>query len=391
MAPYVSIIALLTVITLATQCDACCPSSFSLALGSYTNHAWYPPSKGTGVYIVDYANDQLWLSKVLKPSITNENPAYLAVRRPFIYVANENYPINGSVTRVFLSDDRNTVSSTFANASGHFTTYVAMHSEDIVMGANFLSSFDTYISRGDTFMRARSFVVPPELASEIVTNMTLGPMFGQPHPHIVLPYREGVIVCDAGSNIIWYFRLDFSSGALSMINRVQLRVTDGPRHAVKHTMTDTLYILNEVSVSLAVLKPSHDGVQLQYMMDVLEEKQEGVTLAAIRTTQDGRFLYVSVRNPGTTDGAVVAYRLNRHTGDIQHKIGMWSTFGVHARDFCIIERARFMGRCTSFLASVHRDSDNLVLIERDRGSGMLRPYPAATLNVSTPTSVTPIW
>ncbi|KAI0566096.1 WD40/YVTN repeat-like containing protein [Gracilaria domingensis] len=243
------------------------------------------------------------------------------------------------------------------------------------MGANFLSSFDTYISDGDTFERADSFIVPDELASEIVTNMTLGPMFGQPHPHIVLPYGKGVVVCDAGSNLVW----------------VPFQTTDGPRHAVQHTKSSTLYILNEVSVSLAVLKPSRDGLALQYRIDVLEDKPEEVTLAAIRTTRDGRFLYVSVRYPGTTDGAIVGYRLSRRTGDILYKIGTWSTFGVHPRDFNLIESARFRDRCVSFAAAVHRDSDSLVLIERSRWTGRLKPYPAMTLNVSTPTSVVPMW
>eukprot|EP00737_Agarophyton_chilense_P003202 gb/GEZJ01003721.1/.p1 GENE.gb/GEZJ01003721.1/~~gb/GEZJ01003721.1/.p1 ORF type:complete len:397 (-),score=30.38 gb/GEZJ01003721.1/:255-1445(-) len=372
-----------------------CPSTFSLALGSYTNHAWFLESKGEGVYIVDYEKDELSLTQVLNTSITNENPSYVAVKEPFLYVANENFsPLfqyNGSVTRILLSKDRQPISSTFAKATGFFTTHVSVHSGSIVLGANFLSSFDTYISRGDTFTRADSFIVPDELASEIATNMTLGPMFGQPHPHIVLPYGEGVVVCDAGSNLVWYFGLNFCTGKLSLISKVPFRITDGPRHAVKHTKSDMLYVLNEVSVSIGVLKPSRDGLSLRYMIDVLDNKPDDVTLAAIRTTRDGRFLYVSVRYPGTTDGAVVGYRLQRRTGDILYKIGMWSTFGVHPRDFNLIEGVRFKGRCTSFIAAVHRDSDSLVLIEREKKWGTLRPYPAMTLNVSTPTSVVPLW
>ncbi|KAI0567542.1 Lactonase 7-bladed beta-propeller [Gracilaria domingensis] len=210
---------------------------------------------------------------------------------------------------------------------------------------------------------------------------------------MVLPYKDSVIVPDAGSDIVWHFKVNATDGQLTMLKRIKMNLEDAPRHAAKHPTTDTVYVVGEISTTISVLKPEGcgEGLSVCSRIDVLEEKPEDVSLAAIRVTSDGRFLYVSVRYPGTENGYIAGYRLNDRTGDIQAKIGMWDAFGVHPRDFYVIERAGFEGRCISFVAVVHRDTDNLVLIERDRGSGMLMDRPAMELNVSSPTSVIPIW
>ncbi|CAN8075570.1 unnamed protein product [Agarophyton chilense] len=218
-------------------------------------------------------------------------------------------------------------------------------------------------------------------------------MFGQPHPHMVLLYMEGVIVPDAGSDNVLHFKVCPTDRKLAMLKRIKMSLQDAPRHAVKHPTTDTVYVVGEVSTPISVLKPKGCGRGLSVCsrVDVLKKKPKDVSLAAIRVTKDGRFLYVSVRYPGTTNGYIAGYGLDSRTGDIQAQIGMWDSFGVHPRDFYVIERAVFEGRCISFVAVVHRDSDNPVLIERDRGSGMLMDCPALNLNASSPMSVIPIW
>lgn len=375
----------------AAWCDSC-DETFSLAIGSYTNHAWFKPSKGKGVYIVDYANDKLTTSRVLNTSLTGHNPVYIAVWKPYIFIANSNLE-QGSVTRLYLSSNRNTMFTRTANGSGLLTNHVSVLSSTVAMGTNFLSSFDTYLSKHGVLQVSDSFKVPLNLASEVVANRSLGPMFGQPHPHMVLPYDDGVIVPDAGSDIVWHFRVNATDGKLTKLKQINMSLQDAPRHAAIHPGTKTVYVVGEESLTISVLRPEGcgHGLSVCNRINVLEEKPDEVTLAAVRVTKDGRFLYVSVRYPGTTNGLIAGYRLNPQTGDIQAKLGMWNAFGVHPRDFYVIEKAVFQGRCVSFIAVVHRDSDNLVLIERDRGSGMLRRHPALQHNISSPTSVVPIW
>lgn len=342
--------------------------------------------------IVDYVNGKLTTSRVLNTSITGDNPVYIAVWKPYLFIANSNIE-QGSVTRVFMSSDRKRIFTRAASGSGLLTNHVSVVSPTVAMGTNFLSSFDTYLSKHGVLEVSDSFEVPLDLASEVVANRSLGPMFGQPHPHMVLPYDDGVVVPDAGSDIVWHFRVNSTTGKLTKLKQIKMPLQDAPRHAAVHPSSKTVYVVGEESLTISVLRPEGcgDGLSLCSRIDVLEGKPDEVTLAAVRVTKDERFLYVSVRYPGTTNGLIAGYRLNPQTGDIEAKLGMWNAFGVHPRDFYVIEKAGFEGRCVSFVAVVHRDSDNLVLIERDRGSGMLRDYPALQHNISSPTSVVPIW
>lgn len=86
-------------------------------------------------------------------------------------------------------------------------------------------------------------------------------------------------------------------------------------------------------------------------------------------------------------GKIVGFKLDSK-GDIVSKIGEWSSYGVHPRDFIIVERVRVGGMCKSFLAITNRDSDNLVLVERDVATGLLlTANQRFTYAINTPTSV----
>lgn len=89
-------------------------------------------------------------------------------------------------------------------------------------------------------------------------------------------------------------------------------------------------------------------------------------------------MYVSVRYVDVK-GAIVGFKLDAK-GDVGRRIGVWSSEGVHPRDFYLLEG------CASVVAIVNRDSNNLVLVRRDRMTGMLGERVAA-VRVLTPTSV----
>ncbi|KAI0564146.1 Lactonase [Gracilaria domingensis] len=207
---------------------------------------------------------------------------------------------------------------------------------------------------------------------------------------MVLPYRNGLLVPDLGSDMVLLFDVAPQTGKLSLAANVTFEPADGPRHAALHQQSSTVYVVNEISLSVVTLRYGTCGSSLSicdrhnlFPYAVGEE----VSAAAIRVTEDGRFLYVSVRFPDTELGKIVAYRLDARTGDIHARLGEWSSFGVHPRDFFVIENVSYRNACVSFVAIVNRDTDNLVFVERERGSGMLRSYVSLSANVTTPTSV----
>lgn len=51
-----------------------------------------------------------------------------------------------------------------------------------------------------------------------------------------------------------------------------------------------------------------------------------------------------------------------------NKIAVWSSHGVHPRDFTIVEKS---AECKSFLVITNMNSDYLFFVERNKKTGML--------------------
>lgn len=128
---------------------------------------------------------------------------------------------------------------------------------------------------------------------------------------------------------------------------------DGPCHVALHPRTDTIYVVNEISLTVAVLRPKLCGranISICHRKDLLADMSsaEGASADAIRVLADGRFLHASVRFPGDK---IVGFSLNLSTGDIINKLGEWSSHGVHPRAFFVIEQVLTAKKCASFWQS----------------------------------------
>lgn len=367
-----------------------CSRQINLAVGSYTGQPWLPTSAGNGVSLFKYYDDSIALSSVLAPSVVSSNPSYLAVDEDSIYAANENP--HGTVSRVLSMPQPPFVSRVTVMTNGSAPTHIIKLSQNIIAVANFGGEVSTLRSYGGNLTLLDSYKIPASFASARRTPLLSEDywQFEEPHPHMVLPYQNGLLVPDLGSDMLWFFNVSFHTGKLSVSSRIEFEAGDGPRHAALHPRSDTIYVLNEISLSIATVRNNKCGPGLAICnrrnLFPYSVKKD-VSAAAIRVSDNGRFLYASVRFPDSDLGRIVGYRLDSKTGEIQAQIGVWSSFGVHPRDLYIIEKVSYRQSCVSLVAIVNRDTDNLVLVERDRGSGMLRRNPAFSVNVTTPTSV----
>lgn len=351
---------------------------------------------------MSFTNRSMSTVAKLTPSIVGENPSYIAASHPHFYCTNENDP-DGALVQVNFQLDPPFITSQSVPTEKAGTTHVSVlinnHPDQldfevrrIILTANYNGgAVSSFVKTRETLKLADVFTVPIELAAQ-VRNDSLSSQQSNPHPHMVLPYEEGVIVPDLGSDLVWYLRVSRRTGELSKVSRLSLAPGDGPRHAVLHQQTGTIYVVNEISLTVVVLRPYVCGkkdISVCNRLDLLDDTSvaEGTSAAAIRVTKDGRYLYASVRFPDETMGKIVGFTLDPISGDVTGKLGEWSSHGVHPRDFNIIENVQDGMACVSFIVIVNRDSNNLVLVKRDALTGMLSEQPSYRTYVRTPTSV----
>ncbi len=143
----------------------------------------------------------------------------------------------------------------------------------------------------------------------------------------------------------------------------EIRFPDGsgPRHGVFNREHTRFYVVSEWSNELFIYAVKGREFVLVTSMSVLpkdaEEKTKKAASAAIRLTEDQRFLYISVR--GADLVAVFEIR-GDGAGLIQHV----SCGGVHPRDMVLSANERF-------LLVANRFEGGIVSMDRDPGSGLL--------------------
>lgn len=392
---------LIVVAVFVSTFDAFCPKKVLLAVGTYTGQVWLPSAAGEGLIMLSFTNKTLSTVAKLTSSIVGENPSYVVASHPHFYCTNENAP-EGALVQVSFQSDAPFIRSVSVPTGTAGTTHVSvlinnepyqldLEVRRIILTANYDGSVSSFVKSRGSLKLADVFMVPTELAANL-RNDSLSDQQGAPHPHMVLPYEDGVIVPDLGSDLVWYLRVSRKTGKLSEVSRLSLAPGDGPRHAILQKQSGTIYVVNEISLTMVVLRPftcGRDGISVCDRHNLLDDESmvEGASAAAVRVTRNGQFLYASVRFPDETLGKIVGFSLDPVTGDVTGKLGEWSSHGVHPRDFNIIENAQEDMDCVSFITIVNRDSDNIVLVKRDPLTGMLSDEPSYETFVKTPTSV----
>lgn len=367
-----------------------CPSRLNFAVGSYTRKLWLKAAAGAGVSLMTYDDSAIQLTSTFGTDLVGENPAYLAVAPNRIYAANTNgrkYE-NSSFSRLSVRSGLSVKSTTRGRGASHIYRDGMM-----LVASNFFGSIATLRSVDDRLIDLDSFTVPLEFAAARRNPSLKGNwMLTEPRPHMAIPFKTFYAVPDLGSGMVHLFKIDKRTGKIKLVSSFKVEQTDGPRHAAVHSRGDALYVVNQLSLTISTLYLSNDNKTLEQrshteLTSLNEAEKMGVSAKAIRVSADGKFLYASVHYGETNKGTIVGFRLNESTGEIQDKIFETTTHGIYPRDFIIIEKLRYGHECVSVIAVVNRDSDNLVLIRRDMGSGTIHGTIMAEALVKTPTSV----
>ena len=142
-----------------------------------------------------------------------------------------------------------------------------------------------------------------------------------PHAHSVVPSPEGqfLYACDLGSDKIWIFQIDPTTGELAAAKAPFALVPpgSGPRHIVLSADGQYAYVNNEMGLSTSVFSrdPSNGSLELLETVPTRmnpSASANGLSSAAILLHPNGQWLYVTSRGNDT----VSHYSINPQDGTL---------------------------------------------------------------------------
>ncbi len=185
-----------------------------------------------------------------------------------------------------------------------------------------------------------------------------------PHVHFsgMDSQKEGLWCVDLGQDKIFYYKINPQVECLEHCPERDIIFPGGcgPRHFVIHpTCPKWMYVVCELSSEVFVIDIAGEIPKTFQRISTLDTADTKSTCAAIKCSQDGRFLYASNRG----DDSIAVYEIGQDTG-LLNRIQIQKTMGKSPRDFLILE---------DMLLVANQDSNNITCFHRDETTGKLCP------------------
>ncbi|MBO0465954.1 lactonase family protein [Enterococcus plantarum] len=320
-----------------------------ILLGTYTRR----DSKGIYQITLDTEKETLSNATLL---VEETSPTYLATDQ------------KGDLFNVTSVDGEGGMAA-YKNNDGHFELlnkvteagappcYVAIDEEkQLVFGANYHQGIvHVYRILADGQL---------EDTDKIVHDEATGPHENQDNAHVhytdLTPDRR-LAVCDLGTDRVYTYDVS-EEGTLSEVAQYVAEPGTGPRHLVFHPNNQVAYLFGELDSTVTVLAyNAADGSfeQIQKVSTLPDGFNEFNGGAAIRISEDGRFVYAS--NRGHDSIAVFA---TSEEGRKVERVQLISTEGEIPRDFDLDPTEKFV-------VAANQNTDNVTLYRRDEETGLL--------------------
>lgn len=186
-----------------------------------------------------------------------------------------------------------------------------------------------------------------------------------PHAHSGwFTQDEGIIAVDLGTNQLWFSEIDRQSQELTPREpeTFDLEPGAGPRHLTFHPKMPWIYVVNELSSSISLLKkdPETENYKITQTISTLPGGFEtDNTCADIHISSDGKFLYASNRG----HNSITVYSADPESGELK-LLAHEPTLGETPRNFSLSPGDRF-------LLVANQTTNTLVSFQRDPNSGLL--------------------
>lgn len=343
-----------------TPTDSESASGFYLTIGTYNLNA----GTDTAIWIYNFNPDNGTFHKI-SGFAGIDNPSYLAwsPSGKQLYAVSENGPEGSSLNA--LSFDSTTVRFTLLNSeptAGADPCYVAVNPDNrFAVTADYTGgsiSVFPILHNGRLAPRSQQFQYVGSGYDTIRQKSA--------HLHTVrfTPDNQYLLATDLGLDRIYQFRITGNDSLFlqpDTAHTIQLSPGSGPRHLAFRPNDTFIYVINELSGTVALLKPDKDD-QFVLQQEVLADTLNAAGSADIHISPDGRFLYASNRLKG--DG--IAIFSIRPDGQLV-KAGYQPT-RRHPRNFIISPDGKY-------LLVACRDDNTVQLFGIDPATGLLSLLP----------------
>lgn len=211
-----------------------------------------------------------------------------------------------------------------------------------------------------------------------------GDLLTSPHAHMAAPSPDGhfLLCTDLGTDRVYVYAFSGGSGRLREHGTVQVPGGRGPRHLVFHPSGRYVHVLNELSSTLTVCAWDAASGSLEPAAELETREDPGAptanSAAAVRLSEDGRFLYTTNRGDDT-----IAVHAVRDGGASVELLTSVACGGAWPRDIALTPDGRL-------LFCANQRSDSLTAFHVDPVSGALTRAAREPLTITEPTSVLPV-
>lgn len=262
------------------------------AVGSYTESAPHvPDARGEGIYLIRLEHDRLQLVSTLRDI---RNPSYLSwdPDHALLYCVAENPDGSGAVS-LFRFKDRRFERLSTATEPGRAACHILHLPEKQLVAVS------SYRDGRLSLYKALNASLGPALAEHRYSGSGADPgRQASPHAHqaAATPDGAGILVCDLGSDTVWYHALD--DLAAPPTSTLTVPAGYGPRHMALDPDGRHGYLLCELKPELLLLQFAPDwrsAAILDELDTVPPEERDKAAPAAVKLHPSGRSLAVSNR------------------------------------------------------------------------------------------------
>ena len=186
-----------------------------------------------------------------------------------------------------------------------------------------------------------------------------------PHAHSGwFTQDEGLISVDLGTNQLWFSEINTQSQKFTPLEpqTFTMEPEAGPRHLAFHPQNPWIYVVNELSSSVSLLKkdPDTGANKITQTISTLPAGfGQDNTCADIHISADGKFLYASNRG----HNSIAIYSADPATGELA-LLGHELTRGETPRNFSLSPEGKF-------LLVANQTTNTIVSFQRDPTTGLL--------------------
>lgn len=172
---------------------------------------------------------------------------------------------------------------------------------------------------------------------------------------------NNLYICDLGTDKVHSYHIE-ADGSLSPSSILEVPAGTGPRHLVVHPNEPYGYIIGELANTTIVVSIDMEGNLsiVDTVLNVPEDAVDSTSGAAIRISNDGKYLYTSNRG----HNSITVFEV-LNDGSSLKEIQNISSGGEIPRDFVI-------DPTQEYLLVAHQDSDYIVAFQRNSETGLIQ-------------------